>query len=263
MRHEAKSVASQASIAWNAFGWATHALFGVTVYYLFLFLKGVDAPSAAEERWAFVVDVALALQFSVVHSVLLLPSVRKRLTRHIPQPAYGLFFCVCTCVTLLIAILGWRPYGGAIWQLSGGPRIAMQAAFYGAWVALFYSLALTGLGYQTGWTTWRLWARGKKVPPREFRPRGAYCVMRHPVYLSFLCLVWFTPCMTYDRAVLTAAWTAYIFYGSHLKDQRLLHYLGDRYRIYQAHVPGYPGLPFGPLARVPWNEPSEAAGAAS
>ena len=56
MRHDAKSVAPQASTAWNAFGWATHALFGVTVYYLFLFLKGVDAPLAATDRFAIVID---------------------------------------------------------------------------------------------------------------------------------------------------------------------------------------------------------------
>ena len=73
------------------------------------------------------------------------------------------------------------------------------------------------------------------------------------MYLSFLGLVWFTPCMTYDRVVLTAIWTAYIFYGSHLKDRRMVYYLGDRYRAYQSQVPGYPGIVIGPLGRVPGN----------
>jgi hypothetical protein len=31
----------------------------------------------------------------------------------------------------------------------------------------------------------------------------------------------------------------------------LLFFLGDEYRVYQARVPGHPGLPAGPLARVP------------
>jgi len=54
-----------------------------------------------------------------------------------------------------------------------------------------------------------------------------------------------------DRLVLIVCWTAYISVGSVLKDRRLVHFLGDRYREYQSRVPGYPGIPFGPLARVP------------
>ena len=44
--------------------------------------------------------------------------------------------------------------------------------------------------------------------------------------------------------------TAYVAVGSWLKDRRLLFYLGDVYRSYQARVPGYPLVGFGPLGRV-------------
>lgn len=125
--------------------------------------------------------------------------------------------------------------------------------------ALFCSLHLTGLGYQTGWTTWRLWMRGEKIPPREFSPRGAYRLLRHPVYLRFLDLIWFTPVLTFDRALLVAIWPPYIAIGSYLKDRRLVYYLGDRYRRYQADVPGYPGLIFGPPARIPRSTTSPGA----
>ena len=73
--------------------------------------------------------------------------------------------------------------------------------------------------------------------------------MRHPVYLCFLGLIWFTPKMTLDHAVLTGIWTIYIGLGSILKDQRLLFYLGDSYRIYMEKVAGYPIVTLGPLAR--------------
>ena len=106
----------------------------------------------------------------------------------------------------------------------------------------------TGLGYQTGYTPWWSWVKGRRPPRRVFEPRGLYRVLRHPVYLSFLGLVWITPAMTLDRAVLTAVWTAYIFLGSYWKDRRLLHYIGEPYRRYQATVAGYPFIPAGPLA---------------
>ena len=71
------------------------------------------------------------------------------------------------------------------------------------------------------------------------------------MYLSFLGLLWFTPVYTQDRLLLNLLWSGYIFVGSWLKDRRLLFYLGQTYRQYQAQVPGYPLLGWGPLGRVP------------
>ena len=73
--------------------------------------------------------------------------------------------------------------------------------------------------------------------------------------------------MTLDHAILTGFWTLYILFGSFLKDMRLEFYLGDVYRVYQQRVPGFPLMPFGPLARrrsapadtVPANDLSKAA----
>ena len=87
------------------------------------------------------------------------------------------------------------------------------------------------------------------MPRRPFQATSVYRVLRHPVYLSFLGLIWFTPVMSLDHAVLTAVWTVYIFVGSVLKDQRLLFYLGSSYQDYMTRVPGYPGMLAGPLAR--------------
>ena len=86
-------------------------------------------------------------------------------------------------------------------------------------------------------------------PRREFVERGVYRWMRHPVYLSFLGLIWFTPRMTADHAMLTGVWTVYIFVGSCLKDRRMTFYLGDTYREYASRVSGFPGVFFGTLGK--------------
>ena len=244
-------------------GLATHALFLVTVWYLFWFLKDGAAPGTG----VLGRDALLALQFALVHSLILWPATRRRLSTWIPAEFYGCFFCVATCLGLLITFAFWRSSPVVLWSLEGWGRTAIEGAFLATWPALIYSLSLTGLGWQTGWTPFWHWFRGLPVPRREFRPRGAYHVLRHPVYLSFLGLVWFTPVMTLDHAVLTGIWTVYIFVGSYLKDRRLVHYLGDAYRVYQARVPGYPLVPFGPLGRlrptVARLSPTEALPAAS
>jgi len=74
--------------------------------------------------------------------------------------------------------------------------------------------------------------------------------------------VWFTPQMTLDHASLTAIWTAYIFYGSFLKDRRLEHFIGQAYRECQRQVPGYPLVASGPLGRRSPNFLAETAIAA-
>lgn len=241
-------------------GLGTHALFAFTVWHLVWFLAGHwPADPAAARRGIqphdlapLAVDLGLAVLFAVPHSVLLLPAVRRRLTpRFMPGAFYGLFFCAATCGLLLATIFCWRPSDVVVFAWPTAARPWVSAAFAGSWGALFYSLALTGLGHQTGWTPWWQWVRGRKPERRSFEPRGAYCVLRHPVYLSFLGLVWLAPVVTLDRAVLIAAWTAYIYVGSVLKDRRLEHYIGAAYRDYEARVPGYPGITAGPLARLP------------
>jgi hypothetical protein len=221
-----------------SFGVGTQAMFAVTVVGLFSFLRYGQVPST--ESWALV-DTLLALQFAIPHSLLLHPSTRRRLRSIISAEFYGAFFCVCTCISLSLIFRFWRSTNTIVWDLNGIGAQFIIGAFYLSWAGMLYSISLTGLGFQTGWTQWQYWYRGEKLPRRDFEARGAYRVMRHPVYLCFLGLIWFTPKMTVDHALLTGIWTIYIGLGSILKDQRLSFYLGDSYRL----------MISGPLARRP------------
>jgi methanethiol S-methyltransferase len=227
-----------------------HVLLGITVWYLFPFLMNCPVPDEANTtpNWLWR-DGLLMFQFGLLHSALLRPAVRDRLEQFLPPALFGCFFTVSTCSSLLLLIHAWQPYPVAVWQLTGAAKWAVHTAYFLSWAALVYSLSLSGFGYQTGWTPYWAWVRGHPQPSRRFEVRGAYRLLRHPVYLSFLGQVWFTPLMTIDRALLTGLLTIYIFMGSYLKDQRLVFYLGEVYRRYQAKVPGYP-LGVGPLGRV-------------
>ena len=247
------------------FGVATHLLFAFTVWHLVWFLKGptiaADATSGGtlvsrggtpSVVAALIIDTLLAGVFAVPHSVLLLPALRSRLVKAgIAGPFYGCFFCIATCLTLLVTIFCWQPLTTVVWRWPTPLDSCIGWAFVASWGALLYSLHLTGLGWQTGYTPWWRWVRGQRSPARPFVAQGVYRFLRHPVYLSFLGLVWFVPVVTMDRAVLIAVWTVYIYVGSVFKDRRLLFYLGDEYRKYQAEVPGSPGMPIGPLSRIP------------
>ena len=241
-------------------GILTQILFAWTVIRLFPFLQGTSHghlsgwfAGRSPIPW-YIWNAMLALQFSILHSWLLYPWTRKQIERLVPSPFYGCFFSISTCLCLLAVIELWQPQPLTVWHLTGASRRFVQGAFLLCWPLLIYSLSLTGLGYQTGWTPWWAWARRRKLPRREFEPRGLYHALRHPIYLIFLGLIWLTPTMTIDRAMLTGLWTVYIYVGSCLKDRRLIHYVGDPYREYQSRVRGYPLMLFGPLARVPFSK---------
>jgi hypothetical protein len=253
---ETTATVEQESSFWRAagilFGVATHVLFAALVWFLAPFLVLTPGRISGGALW---IDTCLALQFAISHSLWLWPPVRQRLGRWISRSFYGCFFCVMTSLSLGVVIWQWRTIPIVVWQTSGTLAALIWTGYVGSWIGLLYSVALTGLGYQTGLTEWLHWLRRRPLPRRTFTPRGAYFVMRHPVYLGFLGLLWFAPTMTVDHALLTGIWTIYIFIGSWMKDHRLAFYLGDSYLQYAARVPGYPGMVLGPLA--PWPIPAE------
>lgn len=230
-------------------GIGTQLCFAGTVCLLFPYLRYGGFQTGG--NW-LIVDIVLALQFAIIHSIILRPASRAVIAKVVPSQMYGNLFCFATCVNLWLIFAFWRVSDVVLWEATGWGKTAMLAGLYGSWVALFYSLWLTGLGYQTGWTQWLYWMRRQPMPRRNFVERGAYRWFRHPVYLSFLGLIWFTPTMTADHAVLTGIWSMYIFVGSCFKDQRLAYYLGEVYWEYASRVPGYPGMLVGPLGK--WAE---------
>jgi methanethiol S-methyltransferase len=222
-----------------AFGAATQVLFLATLPPLYRFLRNDFAAWPGGSLW---IDAAAAILFAVPHSILLYPPTRKLITRWLPSPFYGLLFCLVTCVSLWLTFAIWRGSRLVVCEWPDRLKPVVVAGFLVSWLSIFYSLSLTGLGYQTGLTPWWHWMRRRTVPRREFRAVGVYRFCRHPTYLSFLGLIWLTPVVTLDRTLLIAIWTTYIFVGGYLKDERLSLVLGEPYRQYRMAVPAYPFL---------------------
>ncbi len=240
---------------------AAHLALAALICFLFPFLMGGPVPSDEAAAWWWARDAALVALFGVSHSLLLAPPVRKRLERFLPGPLHGCLFTLVTSTVLLLLVFAWQASPVVVWRLDGWAALAMNGLYLLSWAALFYSLSLSGFGWQTGWTPYWAWVRGQQPPRRRFEERGVYRLLRHPTYLSFLGIVWFTPVVTLDRAVLIGLMTAYVAVGSCLKDRRMILFMGDVYRRYQSRVPGYPLIGFGPLGRVPMSGEAEVTSA--
>lgn len=175
---QASAEFSPRRLAGFTFGIGTQALLAVTVVGLFLFLRyGVIRSPGS---W-ILIDCQLALQFANPHSLLLHPRTRSAIKHWVPKEFYGIFFCVCTCINLWLIFAFWQRTTTILWDLDGLAANVVVGCFLFSWASMLYSIHLTGLGFQTGWTQWMHWYQNKKMPRRDFVPRGAYRYLRHPV----------------------------------------------------------------------------------
>jgi hypothetical protein len=133
------------------FGVATQAFFLWTAWHLFLFLRDGAFGRSPFAPW---LDTLLAFLFVLPHSVLLFPKVQSALRQWLPPAWLGCLHCLATCVSLWLLFRFWSASPITLWDLHGSARTVMLLAFYGSWIGLLYSLWLTGMGYQTGWTPW-------------------------------------------------------------------------------------------------------------
>jgi methanethiol S-methyltransferase len=81
--------------------------------------------------------------------------------------------------------------------------------------------------------------------------RGFYRLVRHPLYLFGLVILWLTPVMTVNLFTLFALLSAYLFMGAKLEERRLVREFGQAYEDYRRKTPMIiPGLLLRPASRV-------------
>jgi len=66
---------------------------------------------------------------------------------------------------------------------------------------------------------------------------GFYHVVRHPLYLFGLLILWLTPFMTVNLLTVSAVLTIYVFIGALLEERRLLQEFGTSYEEYRTQTP--------------------------
>lgn len=220
-----------------------HGTFLVAVTAMFLGLhdgltagRGTFTGAAA---WA--ANLALALQFPLVHSFLLTDRGRGWLAR-----AFGArhgsalaptTYAWSAALQILATFLLWSPSGAVWWQPTGSALLAQRALYGGAWLFLGKALLDGGLGLQTGWIGWTAVWSGRKVRFPALPRAGLFARCRQPIYLGFALTLWTGPVWTPDRLLLAALWSVYCVLGPLKKERRYLRRHGEAFAEYQRTVP--------------------------
>jgi methanethiol S-methyltransferase len=182
-------------------------------------------------------DAALSMLFFLQHSGMVRRSMKTRLVALVGPTYQPAVYAIASGIALLVVVLLWQPSGIRLYNLTGiGRRVAQGCSFaaIGLFVWGFASLRAAdplGLGGLIGHL------RSRRASPCAFVVRGAYRIVRHPLYLAVIVAVWSCPDVAADRLLFNVLWTAWIVVGTVLEEADLTAEIGDAYRVYRRRVP--------------------------
>lgn len=237
-------------IAGFAYGSASYVIFLATFLYAIGFIGNFGLPktmdSAAAGSWttALAVDVGLLALFAVQHSVMARRGFKSFLTRFITPALERSTYVLAASLALLLLFWQWRPLGGIVWDIQNPiGRMLLYGGFAFGWllvlVATFVINHFDLFGMRQVWR----YLQGKPHTGLRFVTPVLYRVVRHPLYVGWFCVFWFTPTMTVTHLFFALMTSAYILIAIQFEERDLIKEHPE-YATYRTQVPMLiPGLP--------------------
>ncbi len=228
-----------------AYGILAYLMFLVVFSYMAGFLlsllvpKGINTttPDDMSLGAALAINIGLIALFGFFHSLLARDHVKAVLLKVLPQAAERSTYVVQSSLCLALAMWQWQALPGTIWQVDGPLAVVAYAVFgIGTGMVLWSTFLIDHFelfGLRQIWSH----LRGAQMPEPEFRTPALYRIVRHPMQLGVIILLFATPHMTWGHMLFAGSMTAYIFVGLYFEERALLRMFGDRYAAYQQAVP--------------------------
>lgn len=227
-----------------AIGALCHAIFALAVLTMSISLwTGMQAGMGnLPWPWAALANLALVLQFPVLHSLLLNTRAGSILGRLAPRDwgkrLWTTFYTIVAALQLLALFTLWTPSGVIWWQAEGAMLWVMAALHLCAWLFLMKSNLDAGVELQSGALGWMSLLQNRAPRWPGMPTTGLFTVIRQPIYLGFTLVLWTVPVWTPDQLAVAGILTLYNLLAPHrLKERRYLARFGARFGDYRASVP--------------------------
>jgi protein-S-isoprenylcysteine O-methyltransferase Ste14 len=190
------------------------------------------------------IAVLLAIvAFGFIHSILASKEAKGAFQEKYGERAfhglYRLIYNIITILTLLpIGLLMVSQSNRVVWAVES-PITVLFLILQGIGViGLLISVLQIDGGQFLGTSQARAYFMGGELPlPKEpLSITGVYALVRHPLYLFSLMVIWFVPTMSEGYLGFCIGATLYFIIGSWYEEKRLISYFGDDYRAYQQKV---------------------------
>ncbi len=217
----------------QAFAWIGALLFLLSLLSFGLVygwrLRVPAPPSAAV--WRHVLDnILLFTIFALHHSIMARTGAKAWISRVLPADLERSAYVWIASLLFLAVCLLWQPLPGTVWE-AGGVLFWILLAIQLIGVALTLRAArIVGV--------WEL--AGVRQPDHtkaiEFRASGPFAIVRHPIYLGWILIVFATPVMTTSRLLFAVVSTAYLIAAIPFEERSLVEAFGEKYRTYQREM---------------------------
>jgi protein-S-isoprenylcysteine O-methyltransferase Ste14 len=230
------------------YGVLSYAFFFATFLYAIGFIgnvvvpKSIDSASVLPVSTALMINLGLLMLFAVQHSGMARPAFKRWLTKFIPEETERSTYVLLSTVCLALLMWQWAPLGGVVWSITSQWGVmTLTGLYFASWALLLYATFLIDHFDLFGLRQVTHALRSKAVPPLEFQTPVLYKIVRHPIYVGWLGIFWFTPEMTVTHLVFAVITTAYTVVGMKLEEADL-EKLHPEYSQYKRNVPAL--IPF-------------------
>jgi protein-S-isoprenylcysteine O-methyltransferase Ste14 len=225
------------------YGLVCHSAFAVAVLAMIvaMFFGMSESFGRVPAPWSVLANIALIVQFPIVHSLLLSPRGGMFLTKLAPhghgQVLATTTYAIIASVQLLMLFTLWTPSGTIWWRAEGGAFSVICALYALSWILLMWASFSAGAETQSGALGWMsLMQKIKPVFP-DMPTTGLFRVIRQPIYAAFALTTWTVPVWTPDQLCLAIGLTFYCIVAPILKERRFSRRYGDRFISYKRRVP--------------------------
>ncbi|MDQ3069402.1 MAG: isoprenylcysteine carboxylmethyltransferase family protein [Acidobacteriota bacterium] len=187
---------------------------------------------------ALTINALLMAAFALHHSVFARTRMRVWIARVASPYLERTIYVWIASVSFALVCALWMAWGEPYWQARGTLRVALRALqgagiIFTLWSALALdSLSLAGIRQLDH----PLPPSGVERFDGALQHTGPYGVVRHPIYLGWLLIVWPAPAMTPAHLLFAALTTAYLIIATHYEERSLHETFGPAYAEYTRRV---------------------------
>lgn len=199
--------------------------------------KSIDSAPTLPLWTSLAIDLGLLSLFAIQHSGMARPAFKRWLTKFIPSEAERPTYVLLSSLCLVALFAFWAPLGGVIWDVTREwAANTLWALYFASWALLLYVTFLIDHFELFGLRHAIHALSGKPMPAMKFVTPTLYRIVRHPLYIGWLGIFWFTPTMTATHLVFALVTTAYILVAIQL-EERDLQKIHPEYAQYKRKVP--------------------------
>jgi protein-S-isoprenylcysteine O-methyltransferase Ste14 len=210
------------------YGVLSYAFFFATFLYAIGFIGNFGVPKSMDSApthpliASLLIDLSLLTLFAVQHSGMARPAFKHWLTRYIPTEAERSTYVLLSTACLALLFWLWAPLGGVVWYVSSQwAQCTLYSLYLVSWALLLYATFLINHFDLFGLRQSYCALLGKDMPALKFVTPALYRIIRHPIYLGWLGIVWFTPTMSETHLVFAVITSLYIFVGIRFEEHDL------------------------------------------